>query len=126
MDLSTLDTREKADAGVSFPLIIEGETIFGDDDKPVTFSIRGINAPDIRQYFISNDKKKPPTTVDEVDEKDMKLMRLAVNGWSDNFSINGEKIPYSKANIERVFDIPAVRGFVVSKMVEQRAFMNKA
>lgn len=126
MDLSNLDTREKADAGVSFPLVIEGETIYGDDDQPITFSVRGINAPDIRQYFISNEKKKPPTTVGEVDEKDMKLMRMAVNGWSNNFSINGEKIEYSRANIEKVMEIPTIRGFIVSKMTEMRAFMNKA
>lgn len=126
MDLSNLDTREKADAGVTFPLVIDGETIYGDDEKPITFSVRGINAPDIRQYFISNDKKKPPTTVGEVDEKDMKLMRMAVNGWSDNFTIHGEKVAYSRANVDKVMDNPTIRSFVVSKMVEMRAFMNKA
>jgi len=126
MDLNILDTREKADAGVSFPLVIDGETIYGDDDKPIMFSVRGINAPDIRQYFITNDKKKPPTTVDEVDAKDMTLMKLAVNGWSDNFSVGKEKIPYSRANVEKVMANPTIRGFVVSKLTEQRAFMNKA
>lgn len=126
MDLSQFDTREKADAGVSFDLVIDGETIYGDDGKPVTFSIRGINAPDIQQYFLSAKKQPDPTTVGDVMEKDMKLLRLAVNGWSDNFEVAGEKYPYSRENISKVFAVPALRGFVVSKIVEQRGFMKGA
>ena len=126
MDLHNLDTREKADAGVSFPLVIDGETIYGDDDKPITFSVRGVNAPEIRQYFIAAEKKKKPSTVDEVDANDMKLMRLAVNGWSNNFTVKGEKLEFSRANIDKVMENPTIRQFVVGKMVEQRAFMNEA
>jgi len=126
MDLHNLDTREKADAGVSFPLVVDGETIYGDDDQPITFSVRGVNAPEIRQYFIAAEKKKKPTTVDEVDASDMKLMRLAVNGWSDNFTVRGEKIEFSRANIDKVMENPTIRQFVVSKIIEQRAFMNGA
>jgi hypothetical protein len=126
MDLNIFDTREKADAGVKFDLVIEGETIYGDDDKPVWFSVRGINAPDIRQCFISDQKQKPPKTPDEVDTKDMKLMRLAVNGWSDNFEINGEKLAYSRENVVKVMDVPIIRAFVAEKIMSLRDFMNRA
>lgn len=126
MDLSQFDTREKADAGVLFDLVIEGETIYGDDGNPVQFSVRGINAPDIQQYFLSAKKQPDPTTVGDVIEKDMKLLRLAVNGWSDNFEVNGEKHAYSRENVAKVFAVPALRGFVVSKLLEQRGFMKGA
>lgn len=123
MDLSQFDTRQKADEGVSFPLIIEGETIYGDDGEPVTFSLRGINARDVQQYFITAKKKPDPATPDEALKNDMALLRLVVNGWSDNFEVEGEKYVFSRENVEKVFAVPALRGFAVGKILEQRGFM---
>ena len=125
-DLNRFDTREKADAGVTFPLVIEGETIYGDDKKPVTFSIRGVNAPDIQQFFMASRRKKDAETPDEALQQDFALLRLAVNGWSDNFEVDGEKYAYSNDNVEKVFAIPALRGFVVGKITEARGFMKGA
>lgn len=124
MDLSQFDTRQKADEGVSFPLIIEGETIYGDDGEPVTFSLRGINAPDVQQYFISVKKKPDPATPAEALKNDMALLRLVVNGWSNNFDVEGEKYAFSRENVEKVFALPVLRAFAVEKIIEMRGFMN--
>lgn len=126
MDLSDLDTRQKADAGVDFPLTLDDEIILGDDGKPITFRIRGINTPDVQQHYISAKSKPPAKTPEEVHESDMRLLRSAVCGWSDNVKVAGELVPFSREAIEIVFSIPYVRGFAVGKIVSMRDFMNKA
>ena len=124
MDLRELDTREKAEEGVTFPLVVDGETIFGDDGKPITFQIRGVNAPDV-QTLILKAQKATPTTAEEVYIQDMKIARAAVRGWSGNFTFDGEKVAYgSPKALDKVLGAPLVRGAVLAKVFDVAAFTN--
>ena len=123
MDLSRFDTREKASQGVTFDLVIDGETIHGDDDKPITFTVKGIADREV-QAFLMKASKKNNLTPDDADEEDMKLARMAVVGWSDNFEAHGEKLPYSKDNIAKVLASPPVRRYVLSRITDEHRFMN--
>lgn len=124
MDLSRYDTREKASAGVDVPLEIEGETVIGDDDQPVTFRLKGIHDPEVQACLLRGSRSGESRTPEEMLQGDMKLARAAVIGWSDNFTVHGEKVPYSKANIEKVFANPVVRRAVLAKVADEHRFMN--
>ncbi len=123
MDLSKFDTREKASAGIEAPLVIGGETVYGDDDKPVTFRTKGVADPEIHALVLKS-IKSGDRTPKEVIESDIKLARVAIVGWSDNFTVVGEKLEYSKANIEKVCANPVVRKAVLRPIFDEAAFMN--
>lgn len=130
MDLSRFDTRERAHEGVSVPLVIDGETVYGDDDKPVTFQLRGIADPDVHKVILQM-RKADSRTPEEVVASDLKLARVACVGWSDNWGIDQDdkgnlvKLPFSKANVEKVFAIPAIRKAVLSECFREANFMSK-
>lgn len=124
MDLSRYDTREKAHEGVDVPLVIEGETIHGDDDRPVTFRIKGLADPEVHRILLTM-RRGDSRTPEEVLASDLKLARAAVIGWSDNWTLGGEKVPYSKGNIERVFAVPAIRRAVLAEVADDAHFMSK-
>jgi hypothetical protein len=123
MDLSKFDTREKASAGIEAPLVIGGETVFGDDDKPVTFNTKGLDDPDV-YALVMKAHNATSRTQKEVVESDLKLARAAITGWSGNFTVGGEKLEYSKANIEKVCSIPLLRKAVLSPIGDEARFMN--
>jgi uncharacterized protein with HEPN domain len=125
MDLNQFDTRQKAEAGVWVPLEINGETIYGDDDEPIQFQIKGM-ADEAVHALMLKQGKATRRTPKEVRDDDMKLARTAVTGWTDNFEINGEKLEYSKANVEKVFANPTVRQAVLAKVFDHHVFMNGA
>lgn len=122
MDLSQFDVREKAEAGVDLPLVINGDTVYGDDDQPVTFRVKGILDPEIHNFLLRHDQQS--RTAKEVYASDMKFARMAVVGWSDNFKVEGEKYPFSKENIEKVLGNPVVRAAVLAEVRKERNFMN--
>ena len=124
MDLSRYDTREKAHEGVDVPLVIDGETILGEDDEPVTFRIKGLADPEVHKIILAM-RRGESRTPEEVFASDMKLARVAVVGWSDNWSLAGEKVPYSKANIEKVFSVPLIRRAVLAEVADDAHFMSK-
>jgi hypothetical protein len=123
MDLSKFDTREKASAGIEAPLVIGGETVYGDDDKPVTFNTKGLDDPEVYDLVIKN-RATTSRTQKEVADGDMKLARVAITGWSDNFVLAGEKLAYSKANVEKICAIPVLRKAVLSPIGDESRFMN--
>ncbi len=125
MDLNQFDTRQKAEAGVRVPLEINGEIIYGDDDEPIEFEIKGM-ADEAVHALALKQGKSISRTPKEVHEGDMKLARTAVIGWTGNFEINGEKLEYSKSNVEKVFSNPTVRQAVLAKVFDQNLFMNGA
>ena len=125
MDLSRFDPREAAEAGVEIELKIEGEVIFGDDDLPITFTITGQNDPAVGDLILKAQTAPKHRTVEESRKADMKLARAAVIGWSDNFETNGEKLPFSKENIEKVLDNPIVRRNVLLEVFRVSNFMPK-
>lgn len=124
VDLSQFDTREKAEQGVWFDLRLNGSLVKGDDGQKVRFKIKGINDPDVQQFFISARKKQEADTPDEVLADDLALMHLAIVDWTDNFAISGQKMPFSKDAIDKVFAIPLVRAWAVSQITSLRDFMN--
>ncbi|HEX8469971.1 MAG TPA: hypothetical protein VF633_02560 [Brevundimonas sp.] len=123
MDLTRYDTREKAHEGVDVPLIIDGETIIGDDDEPVTFRLRGIADPDVHRVILGL-RRGDSRTPAEVLENDMRLARVAVAGWSGNWSLAGRKVPYSREGIAEVFAVPTIRRAVLAEVLEDSHFMN--
>ena len=124
MDLSQFDTRQKAEEGVDVPLEIDGEVQYSDlDGEPITFKIKGISDEAIQKAILDARKAKQ-NTPKEVKAADMKLARLAVLGWSENFLFEGEKLPFNKKNLERVFSVPIVRAAVLAKVFETENFMN--
>ena len=123
MDLSRFDTREKAHEGVDVPLVIDGETVYGDDEEPVTFRIRGLHDPDVHRLILQGRRAGPKQTPEEVLRADLQLARAAVIGWSDNWTLDGEKVPFSKAAIDRVFAVPAIRRTILAEVASEAHFM---
>ncbi len=121
MDLSAFDTRQKSHEGVDVPLVIDGETAYGSDGKPITFRVKGIADPEVRRLLMGS-RNKVNRTPEEADEEDMKLMRAAVVGWSDNFTMNGEPLPFSRDAVAKVFAIPLVRQAIVVELLSHRNF----
>lgn len=122
MDLSRFDTRDAAESGVDIPLVINGETVYGDDDQPVMFRLKGIADRDVHALML---KAKPGKTPQEVLDADLRLAQVAVVGWSDNFTVRGEKIPYSRENVRRVMENPLVRRSVLAEVWNESNFMPK-
>lgn len=124
-DLSRFDTREKADAGVEVPLVVQGKKVLGTDKKPVTFTIRGEHNDEVA--LVSQEiARNPGKTPAEVRANDFKLAQVAVIGWSDNFLINGEAVPFSESAIPTALGAPIVRRAVLLEVYRQRNFMNGA
>lgn len=122
MDLSRYDTREKAHEGADVPLVINGETIFGDDDEPITFRIRGMADPEVHKIILAGMRSGPSRTPEEALASDMKLARAAVVGWSDNWLLDGERVPFSRGAIEKVFAVPAIRKAILAEVGQDRHF----
>ncbi|KAF0675070.1 hypothetical protein [Profundibacterium mesophilum] len=125
MDLSRFDTREKSEAGVTVPLVINDEMVVGDDGEPVTFTIKGAADEKVQAHLMATGRDKHATPK-EAREVDMKLARLAVVGWSDNFAVEGDKLKFSAENIERVFANPVVRRAVLARIFSERLFTKGA
>jgi len=119
MDLSRFDTREAAEAGVDVPLVIDGETILGDDGEPITFRLKGAADTQVHAVIL---KTKPGKTPEEVIENDMRLARVAIIGWSANFTVGGEKLAYSRDNLDKVMGNPKVRRAVLSEVWNEANF----
>lgn len=129
MDLARFDTRELAHEGVEVPLVIDGETIYGDDEQPVMFRIRGLADPEVHRILLASLRAGSSRTPEEQFASDMKLVRAAVIGWSDNWGIGNDadgkpaKVEFSKQNLEKVFGIPAIRRAVLAEIAKERHFM---
>ena len=126
MDLSNFDPREAAETGVEIELKIDGEVVYSDeDDKPITFTLKGTYDPAVGELVMKDQNAPKHRTPEEAKKADMKLARAAIIGWSDNFTTNGEKLPFSKANIEKVLDNPVIRRAVLMEVFRQANFMPK-
>lgn len=123
MELSNFDTREKSHEGVEIPLVIDGETVLGDDDKPITFTIRGLADPEVHKLILQG-RRAPNRTPEEVLAADLKLARAAVIGWSNNWTLQGEKVPFSRQAIDKVFSVPAIRRAVLAEVADETHFRN--
>ena len=124
MDLSRFDTREAAEAGVDVPLVIDGETILGDDKKPITFRVKGM-ADEAVHAAVLKGLNNPGKTPKDVLENDMRVLRAAVIGWSGNFTVKGEKVPFSRDAIPVVMAIPEIRAAVAAEVFNRANFTPK-
>lgn len=126
MDLSRFDTREKAHEGVDVPLVIDGETVLGLDDKPITFRIKGAADPELQRVIMAS-VRSPAKTPEEMEAQDMKVIRAAVVGWSGNWTMEGEEpIPFSREAVAKVFSIPAIRRAIMPEIGRDAHFMKGA
>ncbi|MDG4650116.1 hypothetical protein P6F26_16835 [Roseibacterium sp. SDUM158017] len=125
MDLSRFDTREAAEAGVDVHLVIDGETILGDDEKPITFRIKGMADEGVHTAVLKG-LSRPGKTQKEVLENDLRVLRAALCGWSDNFTVKGEKVPFSRDAIATVMAIPEIRAAVSAEVFNRANFTPKA
>lgn len=124
MDLSQFDTREKAEAGVDVALVIDGENIYGDDEKPITFRIKGMHDEAVHAAVLKG-LAAPGKTPAAVVENDLRVLRAAVVGWSGNFTVKGEKLPFTRANIDVVMGIPEIRSAVALEVFNRANFTQK-
>lgn len=122
MDLDQFDIRAKAEDGVQVDLVINDETVIGDDGEPVWFLIKGAADPEVAR-LISAARKKTTKTVEDGIEQDMKILRAAVIGWSDNFVLRGERVPYSRKAVEQVFALHMVRVAIFEEIINTQNFM---
>jgi hypothetical protein len=125
MDLSNFDPREAAETGIQVELKIDGEVIYGDDDAPITFTIKGVADPDVQEAMLKARGAPEYRTAEEVYNADMRLARVAVVDWSDNFDVRGQKLPFSKANLGEVFKNPVVRRAILAEVFREANFMPK-
>lgn len=102
MDLSKLNTRNAADKPAEMRLKnpYTGETIKGDDDKPVTFSLLGFQSSTARNLMTAQKRRKGEQDQDELGAE---LLATITTGWSNNFEIDGEKPKYSKKAAEKLY-----------------------
>jgi len=121
MDLSRFDTRAKAEAGVDVPLVLGGETVMGDDGEPVTFRLRGPTDDRVADAVLKV-SDKPARTAKDVRANDIRVLRVAVAGWSDNFVFQGEKPTFSVEAIEAIAQVPAIRRALVSEVLNEANF----
>jgi hypothetical protein len=124
MDLSRFDTRAASEAGVDVPLVIDGETILGEDGQPITFHVKGM-ADEAVHAAVLKGLSNPGKTPKDVLDNDMRVLRAAVTGWSDNFTVSGEKVPFSRDAIQTVMAIPEIRAAVAHEVFERANFMPK-
>ena len=82
--------------------------------------------PDVHKVLLAGIRAGSSRTPEEVLASDIKLAKVACVGWSDNWSLDGEKLAYSKANVERVFSIPPIRKALLGAIAQDRLFMNGA
>jgi hypothetical protein len=131
LDLSRFDTRERAHEGVDVPLVVDGETVMGDDDQPVTFRLKGLADPDVMKALMASARGGVARTPEELLAGEMKLVRVAVVGWSSNFSVGNDekgnpvKVAFSRENVEKVFGIPAIRRAVIGEVATEAHFMKR-
>lgn len=124
MDLSRFDTRDKSHEGVNVPLVINGEALYSEEDgEPLTFRLRGVADPEVQKIILQQRSATAGRTPEEVLAADLKLARAAVVGWSDNWTLDGQKVPFSKKAIEQVFSIPAIRQAVLAEVFRNGHFM---
>lgn len=126
MDLSRFETREKSHQGVNIPLVIGGEVVLGDDDKPVTFTMRGIADPEVNRVLLANLAAPPSRTQEEVLQSDLRLARASCVGWSSNWMHEGEKLEFSAASINRIFSVPVIRKALLGEIAKDKHFMKGA
>lgn len=123
MDLAKFDTRENAEEGINIPLVIYGNEVLGDDEEPVVFKTKGIADPTVHGLVLKAMKAPDVMTAKEVVESDMRLCYAAIVGWSSNFLVEGEKLGFSKKNLERIMANPVVRKAVIAPIFDEARFM---
>lgn len=117
MDLTRYDTRELAHEGVDVPLVLDGEAVMGDDDEPVTFRLKGVADPEVMRVMREIAKGTGGAN------SDLKLLRVAVAGWSDNWTLEGEHVAFSPEGLAKVFAVPVIRRAVVAEVFRDANFM---
>jgi hypothetical protein len=82
--------------------------VIGDDDNPVTFMMISYDHPEYRKWqHAKRDKaaavavRKAQTAASEEAEFTENLAAV-VKGWSDNWSLDGKKLPYTPENALRI------------------------
>ena len=125
MDLTNFDTRPASEAGVDINLVIDGEVIYGDDKKPVTFKVRGPADRRVQAYLLKLHRKPASSNPDDGAASDIAFAKVAVLGWSNNFEVGGEKLKYSEEAIGIIMENPVVRRAVISEVMKEANFMPK-
>ncbi|EYD71596.1 hypothetical protein Rumeso_04997 [Rubellimicrobium mesophilum DSM 19309] len=105
--------------------MIEGATQYGDDDKPITFKVKGLADPDVHRLYLQQ-ARSPSKTPEEVLAADLRFAQVAVLGWSANWKLDGKAVPFSRGAVDKVFTIPAIRAAILSQVTKERHFMNGA
>jgi hypothetical protein len=130
-NIFSYDTREKAQEGVEITLSIGDETVMGYDDKPVLWRIKGMADPEVAKAVLAVGRAGMSRTLEEMTDLEMKLVRAALTGWSDNLAAGDDEdgkpilVPYSRENREKVCGIPDLRKALIGEIGKSSHFTNK-
>lgn len=109
MDLSDFNPEADAEAGASVHLThpSTGLPLFGDDEKPVEFYVRGIDSPAYKEHMRKladrrQNSRVRTLTAAEMDVEVTKSIALLVTGWSPNWTFEGSAPTFSTKQTEEI------------------------
>ena len=131
MDISYFDTRDRAAEGIEWTLKYSNKKeVLGSDGEPVKFITKGVDSAKERGRIA---KLKAVSEVADYEAYGQSLMEADAEylagfliGWTDNFSLKGQPMPFNKANAIEVMSIPHIASQQQEVLLERSNFMNKA
>lgn len=108
MDLSTLDTT--GNAGVAMPVLHPATRtpLLAADGSPITISLVSTDSKPYRDALRETTNKqlrenrRAVLTAEQIEDKALSLLAACVTGWS-NIELEGAVLPFSAANVKRLF-----------------------
>lgn len=125
MDLSQLDTRAKATAGVDVSIKINGKTL-REDGAPMLFRVRGIDSAEVQEALQAVRSADGEKTIEQGIEDDIAFCLAALVGWSENVKFDGKRLPFSPENARRILEIPVLRSAILAEVQNRANFMTGA
>jgi hypothetical protein len=116
MDITQFDTRQKAQEGVWFALVVNDQEIMGSDEEPIRFRIKGTDDPAVKE----NMKQSIEAGKGVPDEL---LAKECLAEWTLNFEVDGDPVTADPSFRDRIAEIPALRSFIALSVMNREAFM---
>lgn len=129
MDFNQFDTATLADKGAPIKILDPSRnTMIGDDGEPVIFYIKGQDSSTFISHMnrveaeVSRQDGKTERTPEQREEDGNSLLAAMTTGWSDNWTLDGEKLSFSETNAKRFY---ADRRFRFVREQINRAIMDR-
>jgi hypothetical protein len=119
-DLSDLSTASLSDSGAAMELChpATNQVLKGDDDKPITITLAGIDSDiyrkaqrkQLNKRLQAGRGKAPKLTAEELEEEALDVLAQCTLAWSGNFSVRGQKLECNRANARTLYsEMPWIR-----------------